>query len=120
MFVVSGMTLAWHAAMAAPGLGAALGTLISMLGVMPLAALLVFTGGYWYSGHDAAAYGLTDLEDQQLGGALMWFPGSLAYLVAIAIVLLRRLAGQPDATAPVRRRVEPGLGRPQGDQALPR
>jgi putative membrane protein len=32
-------------------------------------------------------FGLTALEDQQLGGLVMWVPGSLAYLVAgLAVV----------------------------------
>jgi cytochrome c oxidase assembly factor CtaG len=32
--------------------------------------------------HDAPAFGLAPLEDQQLAGLLMWAPGSVVYLVA--------------------------------------
>jgi len=46
-----------------------------------LGALITFASRPWYS-----AYGL---EDQQLGGLIMWVPGSLVY-VGIALVLLAR------------------------------
>lgn len=42
--------------------------------------------------------GLTALEDQQLGGLIMWVPGSLVYL-GIALALLLRWIRASDATA---------------------
>jgi putative membrane protein len=53
-----------------------------------LGALLTFAPTPWYAHYrGAAALGLSALEDQQLGGLVMWVPGSLAYLVAgLAIV----------------------------------
>jgi putative membrane protein len=49
-----------------------------------LGALLTFAQTLWYPAYAATttAWGLTALEDQQLGGLIMWIPGSLAYLVA--------------------------------------
>lgn len=92
MLMASGMALTWHAMSAAPALGAMTGALVSMVGVAPLAALLVFASRSWYDSGLPERYGLTALEDQQLGGALMWFPGSLAYLAAVAAIVVRRLA----------------------------
>jgi cytochrome c2 len=46
----------------------------------------------WYSAyHDAStiAWGLTTLEDQQLGGIIMWVPAGLVYTIAAAFLVLR-------------------------------
>jgi putative membrane protein len=48
-----------------------------------------------YSAITPASWGLTALEDQQLGGMIMWIPGSLSYLAAALLLmfgLLRRAA----------------------------
>lgn len=48
-----------------------------------------------YSAITTASWGFTPLEDQQLGGMIMWIPGSLAYLAAALFLmfgLLRRAA----------------------------
>jgi putative membrane protein len=49
-----------------------------------LGALLTFAQTLWYPAYASttAPWGLTALEDQQLGGLIMWIPGSAAYLVA--------------------------------------
>ncbi|HET7584589.1 MAG TPA: cytochrome c oxidase assembly protein [Gemmatimonadaceae bacterium] len=49
-----------------------------------LGALLTFAPSVWYPayGHAAAAWGLTPLEDQQLGGLIMWIPFGLVYVIA--------------------------------------
>ena len=49
-----------------------------------LGALLTFSPSPWYPAYatTTAAWGLTPLEDQQLGGLIMWIPGSVAYLAA--------------------------------------
>jgi putative membrane protein len=53
-----------------------------------LGALLTFSRTLWYPAYatTVGAWGLTPLEDQQLGGLIMWIPGGLAY-VAAALVL---------------------------------
>jgi cytochrome c2 len=49
-----------------------------------LGALLTFAQTLWYPAYASTTpqWGLSPLEDQQLGGLIMWIPGSLAYLVA--------------------------------------
>ena len=48
------------------------------------AALLTFAPRLWYPVYGATteAWGLTPLQDQQIGGLIMWVPASLVYLVA--------------------------------------
>ena len=54
-----------------------------------LGAMITFAGSVWYPGYEqtAPAWGLTALEDQQLGGLIMWVPACLVYIVA-ALALL--------------------------------
>jgi putative membrane protein len=49
-----------------------------------LGALLTFSPYLWYPVYSETtpAWGLTPLEDQQLGGLVMWVPGGVVYLVA--------------------------------------
>src|SRR3569833_516606 len=49
-----------------------------------LGALLTFSPHVWYPayGDQARSWGLTPLEDQQVGGLIMWVPASLVYLWA--------------------------------------
>jgi putative membrane protein len=63
-----------------------------------LGALITFAGNPWYASYLQMSdhWHLTALEDQQLGGLIMWVPGSLAY-VAAALVILTRWIGAPEA-----------------------
>ncbi len=56
-----------------------------------LGALITFAAHPWYPAylHTTEAWGLTPLEDQQLGGLIMWVPASFVY-VGVALVLLAR------------------------------
>ncbi|HEX4667412.1 MAG TPA: cytochrome c oxidase assembly protein, partial [Chthoniobacterales bacterium] len=49
-----------------------------------LGALLTFAGRVWYPmySNTTTAWGLTPLEDQQLGGLIMWIPAGVVYIVA--------------------------------------
>jgi putative membrane protein len=49
-----------------------------------LGALLTFARVPWYPayGHGAESWGLSPLEDQQLGGLIMWVPACTVYVVA--------------------------------------
>lgn len=49
-----------------------------------LGALLTFSPHVWYPAYNGttAPWGLTPLEDQQIGGLIMWVPASLVYLAA--------------------------------------
>ncbi|HEV8291888.1 MAG TPA: cytochrome c oxidase assembly protein [Tepidisphaeraceae bacterium] len=68
-----------------------------------LGALLTFARTVWYPAYSGTTqeWGLTPLEDQQLGGLIMWIPAGLVYLVAgLALMAAwlreseRRSAGQ--------------------------
>jgi len=54
-----------------------------------LGALLTFAGSVWYRAYAARAlpWGFTPLEDQQLGGLIMWIPGGLVYLIAVLALM---------------------------------
>lgn len=63
----------------------------TMLHTSALGLLLTFSSTPWYaSGPDFL--GLTALEDQQLGGLVMWVPGGLAYLVGGLMIVSTWLA----------------------------
>lgn len=49
-----------------------------------LGALLTFAPRIWYPGYSKTtqAWGFTPLQDQQIGGLIMWVPASLVYLAA--------------------------------------
>jgi cytochrome c oxidase assembly factor CtaG/cytochrome c2 len=49
-----------------------------------LGVLIAFAGSVWYPAyaHTAPNWGLTALEDQQLGGLIMWIPAGVVYIVA--------------------------------------
>jgi putative membrane protein len=54
------------------------------LHVWILGALLTFSARPWYSAYrnTTAAWGLSPLEDQQLGGLILWAPPALVYIAA--------------------------------------
>ncbi len=66
-----------------------------------LGALLTFSTSAWYPVYLATTgpWGLSPIEDQQLGGLIMWIPGGLAYLIA-ALVLGARLLREAADDAP--------------------
>jgi len=69
----------------------------TMLHTGALGALLAFSARPWYA--DYHGYGrLTALEDQQLGGLIMWIPGGAVYLAVALLLCVRAL--QPAAPRP--------------------
>lgn len=80
-----------------------------------LGALLAFSPRAWYAPYEATAplWNLTALEDQQIGGFIMWVPAGLIYVVAALVLLLswlrmaeRRVQRMPGAT-PMTRTARP-------------
>lgn len=69
--------------------------LTTLLHTGALGALLTFAPTPWYSIPGTGTRGLTALEDQQLGGLVMWAPGGLAYMVAALMVAARWLRPLP-------------------------
>jgi putative membrane protein len=75
------------AARVAPGVSIAC-LFVTMLHTSVLGALLALAPSSWYAqGPDPRLFGLTPLEDQQLGGLIMWVPGSLAYIVVGLVIV---------------------------------
>jgi putative membrane protein len=79
----------------------------TMLHTGALGALLTLAPAPWYSAYAVSAgqFGLDALEDQQLGGLVMWVPASAAYLLAALAMVARLLARAP---------VSPAIAAPPG------
>jgi putative membrane protein len=62
-----------------------------------LGALLTFSQVLWYPAYAATSsiWGLTPLEDQQLGGAIMWVPSGVVF-IAIAMALMGKWLAESD------------------------
>jgi putative membrane protein len=72
----------------------------TMLHTGVLGALLTFGMRPWYTAYrQTEHYGLTLLEDQQLGGLVMWVPGGLAYLAAGLVIAYGLLGRSSPASA---------------------
>ena len=79
----------------AAGNGAAMLYLFTtMIHTGALGALMTFAATPWYAGYHQRSllFGLSPLEDQQLGGLIMWIPGGIVYLIA-GLVLGARWIG---------------------------
>jgi putative membrane protein len=69
-----------------------------------LGALLTFARDVWYPAYSATtkAWGFSPLEDQQIGGLIMWIPAGLVYLAA-GLALLGLWLRESDVVANRRR-----------------
>ena len=81
-----------------------------------LGALLTFAATLWYPAYAGLTdvWGLTPLEDQQLGGLIMWVPAALVYVAAALAMLAGWLRAAEERTrqregAPVRTALAPPL-----------
>lgn len=95
MFLVTGL-LFWRVVIGARnagrvshGLGVLLVFAMALQSVF-LSVLLVFARTPWYAGYAATtrAWGLDQLADQQLAGAIMWVPAGLIYVAAGLAVMV--------------------------------
>lgn len=68
-----------------------------------LGAMLTFASTVWYPDYAATtpAWGLTPLEDQQVGGLIMWIPAGFVY-VAGGLALLVSWLRESDRVANAR------------------
>jgi cytochrome c oxidase assembly factor CtaG/cytochrome c2 len=73
----------------------------AIVGSLPGALMILATRPlYGVHAEGAAAWGLTLVQDQQLGGLFMWIPAGFAYLLAIAVLFVRWLqAGEQRSAA---------------------
>jgi cytochrome c oxidase assembly factor CtaG len=64
-----------------------------------LSAILAFSDRVIYPAYEAAPrlWGVSALEDQSIAGAIMWVPGSLAFLLPVLWLVLTAVAGTQDA-----------------------
>jgi len=81
----------------------------TMMHTGALGALLTLSSSPWYPSDAAAAaaWGVTPLEDQQIGGLVMWIPAGTVYVAAALWVMARWIAssGTPSArTEPLARK----------------
>ena len=65
-----------------------------------VAALITLSGSVLYPWYSVAprTWGLSPLDDQQLGGLLMWVPGNLYMFLAIGVLFLR--VGEGESVGP--------------------
>jgi putative membrane protein len=76
--------------------GSAIASLFTtMLHTSALGALLTFSQSPWYGVDGSRLFGLSALEDQQLGGLVMWVPGGLPYLIAGLLIVTRWMSPMP-------------------------
>jgi putative membrane protein len=76
--------------------GTALALLLAtMLQMNALGLLLTFAPDAWYSTGEPAPWGLTALEDQQLGGLVMWMVGGMVYAGAALAMVGQWLSPSP-------------------------
>ena len=87
-FLLSALLFWWaliHGPQGAMGYGAAVLYLFTTsIHSGALGALITVAGSVWYPSYIGltSSWGLTPLEDQQLGGLIMWIPAGLVYVVA--------------------------------------
>ncbi len=70
--------------------------LTTMLHMNALGLLLTFAPSSWYAHGHSFTFGMTPLEDQQLGGLVMWMLGSMAYLGAALAVIAAWMSPRPE------------------------
>lgn len=83
----------WAKLRTAPDAAAVASLLAAMVLMGVLGALITFAGRALYAPHwlTTQAWGLSPLEDQQIGGLIMWAPASAVYLLAAMAVLYQSL-----------------------------
>ena len=66
-----------------------------------LSVFLTLTGRVWYPEYSSysASWGLTPIEDQQLGGLIMWVPAGIVYIAAALIMFAGWMRESEDRVA---------------------
>ena len=93
-FLLSALLFWWPLVNGAPSMGyggALVYVFTTALHTSILGALLTFARSAWYAPymHTAPLWNLTALEDQQLGGLIMWIPAGVLLLGAFLILLVK-------------------------------
>ena len=100
-FLLTALLFWWPLVNGAPRLGyggALVYVFTTALHTSVLGALLTFARTPWYSPyiHTAPLWKLTPLEDQQLGGLIMWIPAGTLLLAAFLILLVKWMKQSQD------------------------
>ncbi|HEY5902584.1 MAG TPA: cytochrome c oxidase assembly protein, partial [Anaerolineales bacterium] len=68
-----------------------------------LAAILTFATApfYPFHAHGAQLFGLSPLEDQHIGGLMMWFPTHMVILLALGLTFFRWLGSERTPSNPL-------------------
>ena len=76
-----------------------------------LGALLTLSPTLWYPAYagSTAAFALDPLEDQQIGGLIMWIPAGIVYAIAALVLLAGWLRKSEIQTSKRERTVEPSI-----------
>lgn len=108
-FFTASMLLWWHLTGAGPRLHkqfSLLGRIALLISLVPpnmmMGVVLAFAEDGFYSYYKAVPrlWGFDVLMDQQLGGLIMWIPGSMMYIVA-TLILIGRLLSKEDQKPPL-------------------
>jgi putative membrane protein len=120
--LVAGLVFFWRVFDPRPApLGARYGVRLAMLWITVVGNILIGTiltlkNSVLYPAYDQLGrwFGFTALPDEQLGGIVLWIPGSMMCLLAILVVVA--LWGSQEARADERRQrgIAPGAPRPGG------
>jgi putative membrane protein len=103
IFFFGGMLFWWHVTGAGPRVHKQFGlvgrTAFALSAVPPnmiLGVAIAFATApfYTYYNNVPRLLGLSVLEDQQLGGVIMWVPGSMMYIIAALVLISRLLQGE--------------------------
>jgi putative membrane protein len=93
----------WRAILFAPPLPSLAASFFTGLQMTALGALLTLSPHVWFHAHESTTWpwGLSPLEDQQLGGVIMWVPAGMLLLAhAVVLLGLAMLRQQQDHAAP--------------------
>ena len=106
-FFVSALAFWWAMRATRSGIGTVgptvLGLFVAMIVTGALGGLLAFADTAWYAAYAATSppFGWTRVEDQQMGGLIMWIPGGTIYM-AMALLRVRDAVSQPTGRMLVR------------------
>ena len=118
-FFATAMLFWWHVIGAAPHLhkrlspGVRIGYVLSVVPASALTGIAIAFAGepiYEYYTTVPRLGSMTVMQDQMLGGVLMWIPGSMMYLVAALILVAQIIRGSSTTEAP---------SQPAGVQTVP-
>lgn len=91
--------LFWHAVLSRPRAeghaGAFMAVFATAVQSCALAALLTTSQVIWYPAYQGGAWGLDRLQDQQLGGLIMWVP-CCAIFIGTGVALMARLLAETE------------------------